>query len=261
MQTNASNNLTRERGPAKWLRAPFQARQYRGAIAAAKLCGRPLEFLGRYAKSSGDYPSSVLIRTPTGPVTLDLYSWHDARTIHEIFLVEDYRIGLSNSVIVDFGSNIGISAAYFLSRNRESFAYLFEPVPKNIERLRKNLRRFEGRYHLEDIAVGLQDGTVSFGIEETGRYGGVNLDTGKSINVAARDSNEILTDIIAKHGRIDVLKIDVETMENALIEHLTPEIASRINLLFVEARFETPPLASSHTTSVNGTVTRCELMT
>ena len=44
---------------------------------------------------------------------------------------------------VDFGSNIGISALYFLTRNPSVQVYLFEPVPSNIERLRENLKGYE----------------------------------------------------------------------------------------------------------------------
>ncbi len=255
-----SKALNRERNFTKWLSAPFRPRQYRGAIAAVGICGRPLDFLRRYAAASGNYPTSIPLRTPTGQVSLEVYSWHDARTIHEIFLVEDYRLEAPANVIVDYGSNIGISAAYFLSRHEGSYAYLFEPVPSNIERLRKNLRPFEGRYHLEDVAVGLEDGRVSFGIEETGRYGGINQKTGKYLSVASRDSNTILAEILARHGKIDVLKIDVETMEQALVEHLTPELASRINLLLVESHFDNNPLAGSHTSTENGTVTRFQLI-
>jgi FkbM family methyltransferase len=248
-----------KRNVTKWLTAPFQQRQYRAVIAAGAICPRPLDLLRRYANLSGDYPASIPLRTPVGQISLDIYSWHDARTVHEIFLAGDYRTGGLENVFVDYGSNIGISAAYFLSRNKHSYAYLFEPVSTNAERLRNNLRRFEGRYHLEEIAVGLSDGKVQFGIEETGRYGGINQATGRSIEVNCRSSNEILADIIAKHGKIDVLKIDVETMERALIEQLTPDVAHKIKLLFVEARFERNLLSPSHTASAQGSVTRFHL--
>jgi FkbM family methyltransferase len=259
MTPATGNSLSRERGVAKWLNAPFQQRHYRALLAAANVCPRPLDLLRRYATSSGDYPASIPLRTPVGQISLDIYSWHDARTIHEIFLVGDYRVEGAENVIVDYGSNIGISAAYFLSRNHHSFAYLFEPVPRNVDRLRNNLRRFEGRYHLDEIAVGLKNGKVQFGIEDTGRYGGINQSTGQNIEVDCRDSNQILAEVIAKHGKIDVLKVDVETMERALVEHLTPELASRIKLLFVEARFERNLLASTHKASTEGTVTRFQL--
>jgi FkbM family methyltransferase len=248
-----------KRNVTKWLTAPFEQRHHRALIAAATICRRPFDLLRRYANISGDYPASIALRTPVGQISLVIYSWHDARTIHEIFLAQDYRTGGSENVFVDYGSNIGISAAYFLSRNKHSYAYLFEPVSTNAERLASNLRQFEGRYHLEEIAVGLSNGKVQFGIEETGRYGGINQATGRYIEVNCRSSNEILADIIAKHGKIDVLKIDVETMERALIEQLTPDLADKIKLLFVEARFERNILSPSHNASVQGSVTRFQL--
>jgi FkbM family methyltransferase len=242
----------------RWLNAAFDGRQYRGVIAATSVCVRPVDFLRRYAGAPSHYPASVKLRTPTGQITLDLYSWHDARTIHEIFLAEDYQIGTSKSVIVDYGSNIGVSAAYFLSRNRGSFAYLFEPVPKNVDRLRKNLHQFEGRFQVQQVAVGLGNGNIQFGTEESGRYGGIHRETGEYISVACRDSNEILAEIVANHGAIDVLKIDVETMERDLVEHLTPDLASKVRLLFVEAKLLNL-LAPTHITSMQGTVTRFQL--
>ena len=251
--------FNRDRTITRWLKAPIQLRHYRATMTAIGVCPRPLDLLGRYAMTFGKYPASVALRTPIGQISLEIYSWHDARTIHEIFLAGDYRVGNSGSVIVDYGSNIGISAAYFLSRNDHCFAYLFEPVPTNVERLRKNLSQFEDRYNLEEIAVGLGAGKVQFGIEETGRYGGINRATGANIEVNCADSNQIIADILARHGRIDVFKVDVETMERELIQRLTPELASKISLLFVEARFEKNPLAGSHTMSVQGTVTRFQL--
>jgi FkbM family methyltransferase len=251
----------RDRKIGRWLNAAFDGRQYRGVIAAASDCVHPVDFLRRYAGAPSHYPASVRLRTPTGQIVLDVYSWHDARTIHEIFLAKDYHIRDSESVIVDYGSNIGVSAAYFLSRNRRSFAYLFEPVPKNVERLRKNLQQFEGRFQVQQVAVGLDDGRVQFGVEETGRYGGVHRETGEYITVECRDSNKILAEILAYHGAIDVLKIDVETMERDLVEHLTPDLASKIRLLFVEARFTTNLLAATHNASMHGTVTQFQLAT
>jgi FkbM family methyltransferase len=245
-----------ERSATKWLSAPFQRRQYQAVLAAARICSRPFDLLRRYATASGNYPASITLRTPIGQISLNVYSWHDTRTIHEIFLVEDYRIGNNKSIIVDYGSNIGISAAYFLSRNEKSFAYLFEPVPKNVERLRYNLRRFEGRYHLKEVAVAVNEGKAKFGIEETGRYGGLNKTTGQYVEVDCLESNSVLDDIISNRGDIDVLKIDVETMERVLVEHLTVRLASKIRLLFAETRFESNILNKTHRMSVQGTVSR-----
>jgi FkbM family methyltransferase len=252
----SNDNLQRQRTISRLVKALTSPRQYKAALKALQVCVEPFDFLKRYGLKSGDYPAQVFLQTPIGRIGLHLYSWHDARTIHEIFLAEDYYIDNNQSIIVDYGSNIGVSAAYFISRNEKSFIYLYEPVPKNIERLKINLQNFQGRYQLEEVAVGLSDGTVKFGIEDSGRYGGINLNTGREIEVECRDSNKLLADIIERHGKIDVLKIDVETMERALVEYLTPELASKIDLILVEARFEKNLLAATHTESVQGTITR-----
>jgi FkbM family methyltransferase len=192
-------------------------------------------------------------------VSLTLHTWHDARTIHEIFLAEDYRIDHHAEIIVDYGSNIGLSAAYFLSRSATSYAYLFEPVPRNVDRLYDNLQQFSSRFQLNQVAVGVTDGTVSFGVEETGRYGGVNLQTGQYIEVECRDSNSVLPHIVDRHGRIDVLKVDVETMEEAIVSHLTPELAAKIGLLFVECRFSRNPLDATHAMTSYGSMSRFDI--
>ncbi len=132
-------------------------------------------------------------------------------------------------------------------------------MPKNVERLRRNLQQFEGRFELQQVAVALKDGAVRFGVEESGRYGGVGRQTGEYIEVEGRNSAKILEEIIAKHGVIDVLKIDVETLEKDLVEHLTPESVSKIRMLFVEAPFESNVLASTHRFSAHRTVTQFQL--
>ena len=245
---------------ARIARAATDPRQAKAATEAFRSLAGPLDFLWRYGTGRGSYPTNISIRTPSGDISLTLYSWHDARTIHEIFLAEDYRVDKRPKIIVDFGSNIGLSAAYFLSRNAENRAHLFEPVPRNIERLRRNLEPFVDRYVLNGVAVGLENGKVSFGIEETGRYGAVGLQTGNSITVDCVDSNDVVGDIISKHGRIDVLKVDVETLEHAIVRHLTPALAAGIGLLLVEARFESNPLLETHSMTMQGTISRFEIM-
>jgi len=45
---------------------------------------------------------------------------------YEIFCRLDYLAKTDIKVVVDIGSNIGISALYFLSRNKQAKCYLFE---------------------------------------------------------------------------------------------------------------------------------------
>ena len=98
----------------------------------------PLEVLIRYVFEIGGYPKNFFVRTPQGLQCATAFSHHDLITIIECFGKLDYRASKNISVVVDFGSNIGISALYFLTRNSSVKVYLFEPVPLNVERLKKN---------------------------------------------------------------------------------------------------------------------------
>ena len=211
-----------------------------------RVYSRPGDAFARYVLRRGTYPTTVRLKTPLGAIDLALYSHHDLLTVNEIFCRQDYPAGAGDRVVVDFGSNIGISAAWFLTRGRQTFAYLFEPLPANLPRLRRNLAPFEGRFALADVAVGLRNGRVDFGFEESGRYGGVGVRTGRSIGVDCRDSNEVLAGVLETHRRIDVLKIDIETMEREVLERIPADLRARIEKIYVECRFSVNPLAATH---------------
>src|SRR6202030_4265486 len=110
----SSIDVRRMRSLARIAGAGTDARQAKAAIEAFRSLARPLDFLWRDGSGGASYPTNISIRTPTGNISPTLYSWHDTRTIHEIFLARDYRIDERPKIIVDFGSNIGLSAAYFL---------------------------------------------------------------------------------------------------------------------------------------------------
>lgn len=237
-------------------RALFAKQHYIAAVNMLRFCERPLDMFNRYVFASGEYPAVVRVRTPLGTLDLRIYSSDDVRTVNEIFCREDYRTESSESVFVDFGSNIGISAAYFLSRNRQGIAYLFEPLPQNVERLEQNLQALAGRYVLQASAVGLQNGKVRFGWEPTGRYGGIDNAVGNWLSVNCVDSNQVLQEILQKHGTIDVLKIDIETLERELTGRIPLDLARHIRTIYVENRFESNPLIQTHDYSQYGSIAR-----
>jgi FkbM family methyltransferase len=226
--------------------AAFKRCHYVAAVNMFRVYRKPFEMFRRYLLGQGTYPAVVEVKSPIGELSLNVYSAHDVVTVNEVFCRRDYRAERTDRIFVDFGSNIGISAAYFLSRNSDGFAYLFEPLARNIERLKRNLTRFEGRYELHEVAVGEQEGQVEFGWEETGRYGGVGKRTGQYVSVPCVDSNDALEQILSKHGRIDVLKIDIEALERQITERIPAKLAANILKLFVEFPFEANPLQYTH---------------
>jgi len=210
------------------------------------LCDRPIDFIRRYVTGRGSYPTAIILMTPAGKLRLNCYSPDDVQTINEIFFREDYRVDDDVNVIVDFGSNIGFSCAYFLSRDRQAFCYAFEPLAQNVERLRSTLAPFRDRYELAATAVGTTEGVVSFGWEPTGRYGGIGQLTGKYIEVPCRDSNAVLDEIITRHGEIGLLKVDIETMEKVVVSRIPTHLAERIKHIIVEFPFKKNPLSATH---------------
>jgi FkbM family methyltransferase len=246
MATSFDSVARHRRSAGTLLRALFERRHYVAAANAFARVDAPVDFLKRYISNGGSYPAQIAVKTPLGPISLTTYSPDDVQTINEIFLRGDYDVVSDGAVVVDFGSNIGISAAFFLTRRPDAFVYCHEPVPRNIERLKLNLAQFAGRFELRELAVGTENGPVRFGCEPTGRYGGVGRETGQWIEVPCQDSNEILTDIIARHGRINTLKIDIETLEAVVTERIPPELSSKIDSIVVEYPFATNPLAATH---------------
>ncbi len=220
------------------LAAPFNPRHYR-ALAGMIRCSDGFRAFTdtfiRYLLNRGSYPYAIRLNTPTGKIDLNLFSYHDLLTVNEVFFRNDYHCAYDCYVVVDIGSNIGISASYFLTLNKNSYVYLFEPSPVNIPRLKFNLSPFEGRYILQTKAVSLHTGMVSFGIEPTGRYGSISKITGNMIEVPSISINDVLIDVISKHGRIDVLKIDTEGSEEDLVCAIPQNLRKLIRIIFYEA--------------------------
>ena len=169
-----------------------------------------------------------------GVVAPVLHSPDDMLTVNEVFCREDYRAGTDVRVVVDVGSNIGISALYFLTRGPEVRVHAFEPVPVNVERLRANLAGFSERLSLREVAVAERTGRVRFGVEPTGRYGGIGVATGRSIEVECVDVNSVLADVLERERTIDVLKLDTEGMEVATVAAIEPAHLRRIRMIYLE---------------------------
>ena len=194
----------------------------------------PLPILWRFYLKRGRYPYTIGLRTPLGTLDLELYSRQDLITVHEVFFRQDYRVPRDLRLIVDFGSNIGIASAYFLTRNAQTRAYAYEPVPVNVARARRNLAKFADRLELAECAVGTMTGRVSFGVESSGRYGGIGRTRGDIIEVECRRAEDELQRIAQHHKRIDALKIDVEGLEVPILTSLSSDVLGAISRILAE---------------------------
>jgi FkbM family methyltransferase len=201
------------------------------------VCLQPREMAVRYLLGRGDYPFRCAVRTPLGVVAPTVYTHDDLVTVVELFCRLDYAAPPGMRTVVDLGSNIGISALYFLTRDPQVRCHLYEPVPRNIERLRENLAGYEDRYALHEQAVWDRDGTVTFGVEPTGRYGGIGVTAPETIEVETVDVNRVLE----PHDAVDVLKVDTEGAEVATVEAIRADLLDRIRVIYLET-MERPTL-------------------
>jgi FkbM family methyltransferase len=226
------------------LKSALQTRHYAALLNMAKTYDHPLEMLTRYLTGSGSYPFTARVKTPTGLLQIPLYSHHDLLTVNEIFCRKDYQAPAPAKRIVDFGSNIGISGLYFLSQDPAARVHLFEPVPSNVERLRRTLRGYEDRYQVHAVAIGTADGEVEFGQEPTGRYGGIGQATTQIIRVPCQHVNTALAEVFLDpfFDQIDVLKIDIEGYEAKVVSAIAPEHLARIRNILAEVETEPPRL-------------------
>jgi FkbM family methyltransferase len=242
------------RGLRKTLLAFLEPRHYLAALNMLRMYEHPFDLYCRYLLGSGIYPAPIGVRTPIGLIHLTVWSWHDILTVNEIFCRHDYQAHSNARVIVDIGSNIGISAAYFLAHCPNAYVYLFEPLPQNVSRLIANLQPFRDRYSLQQVAVGEVLGMVEFGYEETGRYGGIGKQTGKYITLPCIDSNQAVESVLNKHAAIDILKIDIERLEQTVARRIPESFLNSINHIYVESDFIDNPFYRTHVYKQYGAV-------
>jgi FkbM family methyltransferase len=224
------------RTPGFVARQLLEPANYRALLALVRVSPRPLRFARAYYLGGGTYPAVCPLRTPAGVVAPTVYSHHDVITVNEVFCRGDYRMPARARVVVDIGSNIGISALYFLTRAAAVRVHLYEPDPRNAERLRANLEAFAGRWALHEEAVADRDGVVAFGREETGRYGGIDVAGSDQIEVRCRHVNDVLRPVVASEGHIDLLKIDTEGLENRTVAAIDVALAREISVICFETR-------------------------
>ncbi len=213
---------------------------YRSLLRSLVVYRRPVDAVRRYVNTDrGSYPWTITVRTPTGPLPLALPHPHDLRTVNEVFCRRDYGRGKPR-IVVDIGANIGISSAYFLSRRSDSVVYCWEPVPANLLTLRANVERFGKRCVVHENAMSILAGPADFFVEPIGRYSGLadhyiheGLATTR-VRVCCDAISAALDEVIGLEGFIDLVKIDTEGNEAALVAAIPTRQLSAIGLIRYE---------------------------
>jgi FkbM family methyltransferase len=226
-------------------RGAMQPSNYLALARMGRLYERPMQAASQYFLGRGQYPCSIRVRTPCGPQEITLFTSQDAMTVHEIFCRQVYRSLPAPEVVVDLGSNIGISALYFLTRSPSTYCDLYEPDPRNIERLLRNLRGFASRFTIRQTAVWDKEGMLTLIREPTGRYGSLKDNTWLGMNpdkrvetdridVQVEHVNAVLDRTLSERGRVDLLKIDTEGCEVDTLRAIDPSLLARIRHIVIE---------------------------
>lgn len=153
-------------------------------------------------------------------------------TYDEIFRKEIYSFYTSGKspLIIDCGSNMGLSLLYFSIKFPESQIYGFEPDTSVLTCLEKNIET----YNLKNVelvkkAVWVRNETLEF-FTDNGMGGRLGIDYSDQIpvKVEAIRLKEFIGD---KH--IDFLKMDIEGAEYDVISDCEP-ILNQIDKIFIE---------------------------
>lgn len=110
--------------------------------------------------------------------------------------------------IVDLGANTGLVARWLLARYPKARIVCVEPEPGNVDMLRRNLARFNGRAAIVPHCVGAIERTTRLE-SSTGEWGYAMTGDSGDVEVTTMDR------LVRNHDldRIDVLKCDIEGAE------------------------------------------------
>lgn len=217
---------------AKWVLS--QKETYLGLFRALKVLDEPFSLIREELFSCSLRRNRISLHTPIGRVYVHLNSAVDLSTVMGVFCREDYRIGSGAKVVIDVGANIGIASLYFLTRDKDTFVYAYEPVPQNVETFRQNIAPYAERCELVEVAVGPESGLVDFGLEPTGKFGGIKVPSVTNIRVPCVTINEVMERVVSKHGAIDCLKIDVEGSEREILSSMARQFWDRVGCVYAE---------------------------
>ena len=216
----------------------FQIENYFAISKFFNIHKKPFNAIFSEIFSSGRYPRLLHFNSPTGTAKVNLYSANDFSTFNLIFCREDYFYSQKYKIVLDIGSNIGLSAVYWLTRNDKTIVYCYEPSSKNFTKLKENLKEFKDRFFIYKNAVSSKNFSSYLNLEESGVYNSLNNE--KGLNFYEKEKCDVLSinscidKIIKKHGKIHIIKIDNEGEEVKTVASIDKKFWNLIDCLNVD---------------------------
>lgn len=136
----------------------------------------------------------------------------------ELFIEQTYFVELANRqpLIVDVGSNIGISILYFKTLYPGAQIIAFEPDPDTYELLKRNIKQNDfNDVHIHEVAASDVEGDAELFRSASSMNSSLYSETrNETITVKARKLSGFIG------NQVHLLKIDIEGSEGAVIAEL-----------------------------------------
>ena len=145
----------------------------------------------------------------------------------EIFVDQSYKFNTTKTepIIIDCGSNIGLSALYYASEYPNAKVYCIEADPSIAEILSENLVANNCKASVIAKAAWIHNNGVSFASEGS--------DSGSVGKGDTHIESIDLAEFLNKFEEIDFLKMDIEGAENTVIPYCAKEL-KKVKTLFLE---------------------------
>lgn len=142
------------------------------------------------------------------------------------------------AVIFDIGANIGAAAVYFAARYPRARVYCFEPLPENVELLRRNVAPFGDRVSVVPMGLGETPGSFEYQrSDDPANFGGgtfhnVGCAPGSTIHLPVTTLSTFCLN--NRIDRINVIKIDTEGAERSVLAGMPADLLANVQIILGE---------------------------
>jgi protein O-GlcNAc transferase len=162
---------------------------------------------------------------------------------YEIQFLDYIRKNYNNQkCILDIGANIGNHSLFFLKFLKCDTVYSFEPMPCNIDLLKKNTQSYSDKSVIYEVALSNTESKMPVYNSDASNLGGFSLHSyangssflvGQQVDVIKLDSLNLTN--------VSMIKIDVENHENEVLDGARQTILNNKPIIFIENLFHGYP--------------------
>jgi FkbM family methyltransferase len=188
---------------------------------------------------SGRRELTFRLPPPIGTVRLSVRdnAGADQLVFGEVLVTRDYAVDVPEpATVLDLGGNIGLATLYFARRWPRARLAVVEPVPANLEVLRRNFELNGVTATVFSAAVGVADGEVTIALGALDCAHRITDQPATNGRGSIRAEALSIPTIMSRLGwdRIGLLKMDIEGYEATLLRS-NPEWLKQVDALCLEA--------------------------